>query len=318
MKKIDIEQTASLLKGADNILILTHRNPDGDTLGSGFALMHALRSFGKKVKLDCCDKIPQKYSFMFGDDAEDFAVSYIVAVDVADEKLLGDCITDKYGSRIDLCIDHHMSNKEYADNLMLRECSATCEIIYDLINTLGIPVTKLIADCLYTGISTDTGCFLFSNVTPETHRIAASLIDYKADYVEINKVMFETKSLAYFKLEELALHTIETLFDGKCAVMRITQEMLDESGTDESDCDGIAGIPRKISGVLVAATIRERTDGTFKVSLRSHAPVDSAKICLALGGGGHARAAGCELSSENYAADKQKLLDVIEEELKKI
>ncbi len=318
MKKIDVAKAAELLNAADNILILTHRNPDGDTLGSGFALMHALRSTGKKAKVLCCDEIPKKYFYMFGEKQEDFSAEYTVAVDVADIKLLGNGLSREFENKIDLCIDHHGSNTEYADNLLLRSCAATCEIVYDIVNALGVEITPLIADCLYTGISTDTGCFLFSNVTPETHIIAADLIKKGADYVNINKVMFETKSIGYFKLEELALNTIKTYFGGKCAVMSITQEMLRESNTDESDCDGIAGIPRKIDGVLVGVTVRERNDGSYKVSLRSHEPVDSAKICKLMGGGGHARAAGCELDSDALEAEKAKLLSIIEDELKNI
>lgn len=318
MKKIDVAKAAELLNAADNILILTHRNPDGDTLGSGFALMHALRSMNKKAKVLCCDEIPQKYSYMFGEKQDDFSAEYTVSVDVADIKLLGNDFSKEFENKIDLCIDHHGSNTEYADNLLLRDCAATCEVIYDVINALGVTITPLIADCLYTGVSTDTGCFLFSNVTPETHIIAADLIKKGADYVNINKVMFETKSIGYFKLEELALNTIKTYFGGKCAVMSITQEMLRESNTDESDCDGIAGIPRKIEGVLVGVTVRERIDGSYKVSLRSHEPVDSAKICKLMGGGGHARAAGCELNPDALETEKAKLLSIIEDELKNI
>lgn len=317
MKKIDLSETASLLQCADHILILTHRNPDGDTLGSGFALMHALHVLGKNAAVACGDDIPHKYSYMFGDE-ETFSPSYIVAVDVADPKLLGDKFSEMYGNKVNLCIDHHVSNVEYADNLYLRECAATCEIIYDLINALGVEIDKKMADCLYTGVSTDTGCFLFSNVTPYTHRVAAALIEKGADYVYINKIMFETKSKGYFVLEALILNTLEMFFDGKCAVMTITQDMFRKSGTDESECDGIAGIPRKIEGVLVGITFRERQDGSFKISLRSHAPVDSAQICQQLGGGGHARAAGCDTSIDNLADTKAKLLDIIKAELEKI
>ena len=319
MKRISAQQAACLLASNDNILILTHRNPDGDTLGSGFALMHALISLGKKAKVVCGDEIPSKYNYMFSGKSEiEFHEEYVVAVDVADSKLLGDNLNAQYGEKVDLCIDHHLSNNGFAENLIFEERAATCEIIYDIIKLLGAEITKPVADCLYTGISTDTGCFMFSNVTPSTHIIAADLIEKGADYVEINKVMFETKSLGYFELEKLALDTIETLYGGKCAVMKITQKMLSKSGTTESDCDGIAGIPRKIDGVLVGVTIRERDDGTYKVSLRSHAPVDSAAICAVLGGGGHARAAGCEINPDKYEAEKNQLLETIRKELEKV
>ena len=316
MRRINVAQAAELIKQQSRILILTHRNPDGDTLGSAFALMHAAKKLGIAAKVFCCDVIPKKYSYMYtSEDFGELSDAYIITVDVADSKLLGTGEIEKYKDRVSLCIDHHISNREYAENLLLRDCAAACEIIYDVILALGVEIDCKIADCLYTGISTDTGCFLFSNVSDRTHIIAADLIRNGANISDINRIMFETKSIGYFMLESAALQTVETILDGKCAVMTITKEMMAKTGTCESDCDGIAGIPRKIEGVLVSATLRERDDNTFKVSLRSHAPVDSAKICSSLGGGGHARAAGCEIRKEHFEEDKAKLLSAIKEEL---
>lgn len=319
MNKINVDEAANLIKQQNKLLILTHRNPDGDTLGSSFALLHAAKQLGISAKVLCCDEIPPKYSYMYDDeDFGDWDNAFVTAVDVADTKLLGTGVYEKYADRVKLCIDHHISNREYAESLLLRDCAAACEIVYDVIKAMGVEIDKKIADCLYTGLSTDTGCFLFSNVTAKTHLIAADLIEKGADFSEINKVMFETKSKGYFMLEAKALGTVETMFGSKCAVMTVTQEMLASTGTTESDCDGIAGIPRKIEGVLIGVTIRERNDGTFKASLRSHAPADCAKICMQLGGGGHARAAGCELGKDTFGTDKEKLLSVIKEELENI
>ena len=183
---------------------------------------------------------------------------------------------------------------------------------------MGTALTAEIADCLYTGLSTDTGCFRYSNVTAETMEIAAKMLRAGANFDTINRVMFETKTRTYLKLEELVLKSLEMYFDGRCALVTITQEMFRKSGSNESECDGIASLPRKIEGVSVGVTLRERTDGTFKVSLRTYAPLDAAKICGNLGGGGHARAAGCELDGGNLAAEKQRLLDVIQTELENI
>ena len=319
MNKVDLSQAAALLQAHDSILILTHRNPDGDTLGCAFALMYALREAGKTAKVICCDEIPEKYSYMYSpEDLGEPENPYIVAVDVAAETLLGPVIYEEYMGRVELCIDHHISNKGFAKNLLLRDCAAACEIIYDLIKYMGIPVTKQIADCLYTGISTDTGCFKFPNVTENTHIIAAELIKLGADFTLINRLMFETKPRGYFRLEAAAINTIEMYYGGQCAFMYITQQMLKDSGTTASDCDGLAGVPRKIEGVLISATFRERTDGVYKVSLRSHAPVDAARICSVMGGGGHARAAGCEITPENLEAGKKQLLEEIKAELDKV
>lgn len=319
MNKIDEKSAARLLRENDNILILTHRNPDGDTIGSGFALLHALKKLGKTVKVVCTDPFPEKYGYIAHSNNDDVGENpYVVAVDVADMELIGAQYRAKYEHGVNLCIDHHISNKEFAENLCLRSCSATCEIIYDVIKAMGVEIDKSVADSLYTGIATDTGCFLFSSVTARTHIIAADLIEHGADFFEINRIMFETKSLGYFKLEAAALNTVEMHCGGKCAFMTVTMDMQKQAGTKDGDFDGIAGLPRKIEGVLVAVTFRETKDGNFKVSVRSHEPVNSSKICMNFGGGGHSRAAGCTFKKEALEKNKEKLLSIIETELKGI
>lgn len=319
MNKIDEKSAARLLRENDNILILTHRNPDGDTIGSGFALLHALKKLGKTVKVVCTDPFHEKYGYIAHSNNDDVGENpYVVAVDVADMELIGAQYRAKYEHGVNLCIDHHISNKEFAENLCLRSCSATCEIIYDVIKAMGVEIDKSVADSLYTGIATDTGCFLFSSVTARTHIIAADLIEHGADFFEINRIMFETKSLGYFKLEAAALNTVEMHCGGKCAFMTVTMDMQKQAGTKDGDFDGIAGLPRKIEGVLVAVTFRETKDGNFKVSVRSHEPVNSSKICMNFGGGGHSRAAGCTFKKEALEKNKEKLLSIIETELKGI
>ena len=319
MREWNAAQAAASLKEQNNILIVTHRNPDGDTLGCAFALLRGLLSLGKTARVACSDAIPQKYAYMrTGISQADFAPDYVVAVDIADEKLLGEPLYSAFGDKVDLCIDHHLSNTCYADALYLRECAATCELIHEVLVALGVVMTREIADCLYTGLSTDTGCFRYSNVTPDTLKLAAKMLEAGADAAEINRVMFETKTRTYLKLEELVLKTLEMFFDGRCAVVTITQEMFRISGSDESECDGIASLPRKIEGVVVGVTLREREDGTFKVSLRTYAPVDAAKVCGKMGGGGHARAAGCELQADNLEAEERKLLEIIRAELETV
>ena len=314
MKKIDVKQCASLLKEFDNYLILSHRHPDGDTLGSAFALKRALDLLGKKSMVRCNDEMPEKFSYLWQNlDNSEIKFDKIIAVDVADKKLLGEEFATKYGDNVFLCIDHHMSNREYAENLLLEDRAAAAVVIYEVICELGVEITPEIANCVYTGLATDTGCFMFSNTTPTVHRIAAEVMEKGADYTLINRLMFETRTISYTRLEQMAGASIESHFDGKCAIMTITQEMFNASGSNESECDGIASIPRKIEGVKVGVTIREQTNGKYKVSLRTIEPFDAAKICANFGGGGHNRAAGCEFDCTLEDAKKQ-LLEVIKEE----
>lgn len=294
--RIDSKTAAAMLAEMDSILILTHANPDGDTLGCGYALCRALHHLGKTAGVACSDTIPEKYAYMWEGMAQpEFSPKHVIAVDVADTKLIGRSLK-AYKERITLCIDHHASNVLYAPYTLLDAgAGAAAEIIYEVIRELGAAFTKPMADCIYTGLSTDTGCFRYANATARTYRIAAEMIDAGADAAEINRRMFETKSKAYVALEKMAMDTLEMYFDDRCAVLTLTQKMFTDSGLKDNESEGIAALPRQIEGVIVGVTLRERMEGGYKASIRTHAPVDASLICQAMGGGGHARAAGCQI-----------------------
>ena len=309
---IDISSAASFLKSHDNFTIITHAHPDGDTLGSGFGLCLALRAMGKNARVINNEEIPPKFRYLAIDD-QDFEEQTVVAVDIADVTLMGNDVRAAYENKVDLSIDHHGSNRLFAkQNYVDSEAAAAAQIVFALIEELGVDITPQMADCLYTGISTDTGCFRYANVTPATHRIAAKLMELGADAAKINVRMFETKTRTYAALEKLALESMQFFFDGKCALITITRDMFAQSGSDENECDGIAAISRQIEGVLVGVTMRERRDGTYKASVRTHTPVDASAICGRLGGGGHPNAAGCQLPGTREEATKL-LIDTIGE-----
>lgn len=298
---ITLSQTADFLKTKDNFVILTHQNPDGDTLGSGFGLAMLLDKLGKKSTVICSDDIPEKYSYFtsLAPQNTDFnQKTTVVAVDVADVKLLGK-LENEYATKTELCIDHHISNIGYAEATYLdSNAAANCECIYDLAKELSVEIDKNMALALYTGISTDTGCFRFSNTTAKTHRIGADLIEIGIDTSEINRIMFETKSRIRVELEKMALDAMEFHFDDKCAIITVTREMYDKTGCKDEDLEGITSISRSIEGVMVGVTLREREEGGFKISVRTYPPIDAAEICRRVGGGGHIRAAGCQLGAE--------------------
>lgn len=309
------QEAAQLLLAHDNIVILCHNFPDGDTLGSGFALCRALRSRGKRARVDCSDLIPAKYSYMIEDmESQEFEPDFIVCVDVADARLLGK-IGEQYGNKIDFCIDHHMSNTKFSKKLLLEERAATAEIIYEVILAMGVAITPKIAECIYTGITTDTGCFRYSNTTASTHMIAAALMETGINASNINRLMFEIKSRARFELERAALDSVEYYFGGKCAVIYITRAMIDQSGAAEGDLEGIAPLTRQIEGVQIGVTLREKLDGTYKASFRTDEEYDASKMCAELGGGGHARAAGCSPKGSREEA-RDHILAVIKNNLK--
>lgn len=305
----NLEEAAAVLRGAEQVMILCHQFPDGDTLGSGSALCRGLRQLGKRAAVRCSDTIGPKYQFLFQNlPDDDFAPDLVVAVDVADKSLLGEPLLAQYDGKIDLCIDHHGSNLNYAKQSYVDpKAAATCEIIYALLKLLGIAVDKPIAEALYTGISTDTGCFKYTNTTPATHRIAADLLETGINSADIDRAMFDTKSRARLDMERRVLDSIRYDCGGKVAVICITKQMIAESGAVEDDLDGLATIPREIEGVRIGITLREKDDGAYKVSLRARPPADAAKICEEFGGGGHRGAAGCTLNLPLEEAKKQIL-----------
>ncbi len=311
-KSASVSQAAGLLRDSDRILVLTHQYPDGDTLGSGFALCHALRKMGKLCRVECADNIPEKYTYLYETmpPCPPFDAAFICAVDVADTRLLGNAL-QPYVGHIDLCIDHHGSNTQYADWLLLcPDYAATAMLICEVIRELGVPIDKSIATCIYTGIATDTGCFKYSNTTAYTHRMTADMLDQGIPSEMINRTMFDIKSRARVELERMALDNMRFYLSERCAIMAITLQMIDQSGAGEDDMEGLAPIPRQIEGVWVGVTLREKRDGSFKVSVRTGNHADASAICRVLGGGGHIRAAGCTVDGPLDKAT-QTMLDAV-------
>lgn len=291
------KEAFDLLDSKDNILILTHRNPDGDAVGSMFALYYALKEEGKNVRC-IIDTVSPALSFPVCEDAFcEFREDIVVSVDVADKKLLTEETLSLYGDKVFLAIDHHEMNRPFAENLLLDSgASAACEVIYDMLTAAGREISRNTANALYLGIATDTGCFRYPNTSSHTLAAASVLVEKGADNGRINRDVFETKTKEYVHFETMCMNNLRTYFDGKCAVIVITQDMYQRTGTTEADTHSIAALPRQIEGVLAGVVIKEKKDGSYKISVRTNDPVSAAGICAVFGGGGHRLAAGCEIS----------------------
>lgn len=314
-KELSLRKTARFLKKHDNYIILTHASPDGDTLGAAYALYYGLKEIGKTAGVICPDLIPAKYSYfaVTTDHITDNNAT-VVAVDVADKKLLG-ALEETFGDRVSLCIDHHISNTHFADNLLLDYgASAACEIMYELLNKLKVNINDVTAKALYTGIATDTGCFKYSNVTSKTHIIVSELFDYNINAAEINRLMFDTKSKKLLELEKMVLDTAEYHFDSKCMLLCVTDEMQKKTGCSGPDLESIAIISRSVEGVKAGITIKQTDDCQFKISLRTFDPLDASRICGKLGGGGHKGAAGATLEG-SLEQVKEKILEAVRREM---
>jgi len=314
-KKISLLQTARFLKRNNHFVILTHASPDGDTLGCACALAMGLQIIGKRAYVICPDPVPKKFDY-FMKKLRNRAFKYknIIAVDIADEALLGS-LKDEFGGKVNLCIDHHVSNTGYAENLFLdASASATAECVFAILKVIHAVIDDTIAAALYTGISTDTGCFKYSNVTARTFDIAGKLFAYNIGAAEINRIMFDTKSKNRLEMEKLVLDTAEFHFDEKCIILSVTQEIQKKTKCSGSELEGVAAISRSVEGVLAGVTIKESEKNVFKISLRTYEPLDASNICGRLGGGGHRAAAGCTVNG-TLDEVKEKILASVKQEL---
>ena len=316
-EQLNVQQMAQRLMTADNILILCHKNPDGDTIGCGSALYCALKALDKNVAVLCSDAIPNRYAFtnahMFKGE---FEPQTVVAVDVASVQLFGENNgMTQFSRHVDLCIDHHAGNSGYADFTLLNgSAAAAAELLYEVINAMGVAITPHIADCLYTGLATDTGCFRFSSTTANTHIVAAKLIEAGCHVEELNTLLFDTKPRARMEAERIARNHLEYYLDGRCALIYLTRDEIRQSGVDPADLEELTSLPISIEGVKVGLTLRQQPGGSYRISVRTAKSVDACAIARRLGGGGHTRAAGCELLGDLENA-KNAILAEVEAEL---
>lgn len=317
-RKLNLRQTARFLRKNNNYIILTHASPDGDTLGSAYALYYALNEIGKTATVLCPDVIPKKYDyFARKTDHIECENPTVIAVDVADSRLLG-ALEEEFGSKVDLCIDHHISNTGYAKNLYLDDdAAAVAECIFDLIGQMRVNINDITAKAIYTGLATDTGCFKYSTVTEKTMLICAALYEYNLDAANINRLMFDTKSKKLIELEAMVLNGAEFHFDDRCMLLTVTAEMQEATGCSGTDLEGIAVISRSVEGVIAGVTLKQTGDNEFKISLRTYPPLDASAICKVLGGGGHKGAAGATVEG-NLEEVKAKVLDAVKQNLDNI
>ena len=311
-----INEAARWLSDRDNFLILTHRRPDGDAVGCAIALCLGLRQIGKTAVIWENPQFTERYlprlAGLTGPEPEG---AVVISVDLATEGLLP-VGGEGFAGRTQLALDHHPSNTGYAaETLVQEECAACGELIYDLLLELGVQVNRDMAEALYIAVSTDSGCFRYSNTTARTLRTAAGTVEHGAVIRPLNRELFEVKSLGRLRLEARMLAGMEfyPCEFGTVAICCVPQEWIEELQLNEDEIDSIAGFPGSISGVRMAALIRNSEPGRGKISLRTSEYYDASYVCQKLGGGGHAAAAGASLPGTLEDA-KQALIRVLKEE----
>lgn len=291
------EEAARWFLDRDRFLILTHVRPDGDTTGCAIALCLGLRSLGKDAWIwenpQFSGRFLPRMAGMLRADLADDAV--LVAVDMATESLLPQG-GEAFAGKAQLCIDHHPSNTFYAaDTLLDAGCAACGELLYSVLEALGAEITPAVAEAIYIAVSTDTGCFRFSNTSARTFETAAACVRHGADIAPINRQIFEIKTRGRLELESRMMAEMDFYCGGTVAICCLPQSLVEQLGVTEDDLDSISGFPRTIEGVLVGAVLRDSEPGKVKFSVRTAAGYNASAYCAALGGGGHAAAAGASI-----------------------
>lgn len=284
------------LLSEDSINIIMHKNPDGDTVGTAFALKKLFELNEKKANVICSDRISDRISFISDNKSELFEYDEnapLVAVDIASASLIGERF-DYLSGKIKYCIDHHMTHTAFAEITMIdASASSAGEFLFNLIKSANIKINADISEKIYTAVSSDTGCFKYSNVTPKTHIAAAELLKYGFDAEEVNRKLFDEVPYEQILAESMVLRDAESKENGKIVFLTITQDFV-KGFKNKIDIDGFSSLCRRFKGVIIGITIKETEQKTIRVSFRSMSDdVNVAAIAEEFGGGGHKRAAGC-------------------------
>ena len=314
-----LDEILKEIKIANDIVILTHNNPDGDAIGSSLAVYTALKNVGKNVEI-IIPELPRIFNFL--PNAEDIKkegskeiYDLAISLDCATLKLLNGWSNYFEDAKFRVVVDHHSTNAMYGDlNYVDLSAPACSQVLYSLFNYYNVDITPEIGTCLMTGIITDTGGFQYSGVSRETFEIAADLLDSGVNISKIYKKVFSTHTKGNFALRKIALDRMELLEDGRISFTYITREDEEKVNAETGDYEGIVDEGRNIEGVEVAIFLHEVKDG-FKVSTRANEYVNVSDVCLMFGGGGHPRAAGATMQGTPEQI-KEKLVKEIKLQLK--
>ena len=290
-------EVARFLLERDRYAILTHRRPDGDTLGSAAALCRGLRMLGKTAHILANPDLSERFAWLHAGLTKDSVEEgdTIVSVDVASPQLIPNCYAHLLGS-IALRIDHHATATSFTERELVDASSASCaEVVWDILLEMGAAPDRDLAEAAYVGLSTDTGCFRYANTTAHTFLVAAACAKANARIYQLNQDLFETNTLGRLRMQAWIVDHMRLLREGSMAVCAIPKSKELELGVTEDDMDNISSFPRTVAGVQMAATLRETSDGNTKLSVRAIPGLDATRVTVKFGGGGHKGAAGAFL-----------------------
>lgn len=324
-RALSVEEAADFLCESKSTLILFHVHPDGDAVGSAFALRAFIEHVGGRAWCVCADELPERFRFVSDgvQDSvlpesipEDLNPDKIVSVDTASPSQLGS-LYELYKDKIDFMIDHHGKGTPYADHCIHRHAAACGEVLYEILKAaakkervqLPFEVNKLI----YTAVSSDTGCFRYSNVTPSTHILAAKLIESGVDGADINHRLFGIKTLKQMQVEHAGFERMNLHCGGRVAIITFPYDLKTQYGADDEALETLIDVARCVKDVDVAAVIKQPTaENKFRVSMRSSCDFDVSEICAFYGGGGHVRAAGCTITADSILSAEMTIVLAVE------
>ena len=297
MKILTRNETAQLLLTHAQYTILSHRRPAGDAIGSSAALCLGLRQLGKTAHVLKNEEVSPRFQWLHEGLTKEAVEEgdIIVSADVASPGMLPKAFEHLLG-KIVLRIDHHGSATSFTEVELVDAGSASCaELVWDVLSMMGVKADKPIAEAVYVGASTDTGCFRFSNTTAHTFAVAAECARAGARIYELNQELFETNTLGRLRMQAWIVDHMQMLRGGEMAICAIPKAVEEEIGVTEDDMDNISSFPRTVAGVCMAATLRETKDGDTKISVRAVPGYDATKVTVKFGGGGHKGAAGASM-----------------------
>lgn len=318
-RALTLGEAADILRERAPTLVLFHRNPDGDAVGSAFALRALLSSLGSPAYCVCADEVPAHLSFLVGDEqasvlAESVPAGFenarVVSVDTASPAQLG-TLFERFGARVSLMIDHHGVGTPYADHYIMPDAAATGELIFDLFAEMGVSPVGKAAELLYAAIAADTGSFRYSNTTAATHVRVAKLLEAGIDVATLSRQLFEEKSLLQMKAEHAGFERLKLHDNGKLALITFPLSLSRELGVTGEQLGTLIDVARAVRGVQVAAVIKETDTGVYRVSMRASGEVNVANIAAVFGGGGHVRAAGATIHAPTIEEAEKLLLAAI-------
>lgn len=292
------------LSKAKTVAISGHTRPDGDCVGACLGLYNYLLKNYPDIEADVyLEPVPDAYKSIAGTDKvitsceKDTVYDLFIALDCGDKERLSGAVRYFEQARRTLCIDHHISNRAFADACVVRpESSSTCELLFDLMDEAAVDFNT--AAALYTGIICDTGCFKHTNTTRHTMAVAGALIEKGVNSESLMDEVFYQKTFMQNQLLGRSLLDSRLLLEGKMIISTVSRALLDAYKAEASDLEGVIDQLRVTKGVYTAALISENSDGSYKISMRSKDPVNVADIAASYGGGGHIRAAGATAAVE--------------------